>query len=124
MKKIIVSIVTLLVLNLSLVFAADWYYVGNGGHTNGQSSFSAFIDNARVLKDNKGAVIWIKYNYNDGMKMIEECYFDRKYITVTTFYRIVYDQNGKVIYSGENPNKKFTPIVPETVYEHIFNLIW
>lgn len=124
MKKLLLTLTALLILATSSTSAADWYYVGNGGHTNGQSSFSAFIDNERVLKDNKGAVIWIKYNYNDGTKMIEECYFDRKYITVTTFYRIVYDENGKVIYSGENSNKKFIPIVPETVYERIFNLIW
>lgn len=123
MKKIIISIVTLLALNLSPVFAADWYYVANS-NINGEPGFSVFIDNNRVLKDNKEAVVWIKYNFDDGTKLIEECYFDRKYMTVTTFYWILYDENGDIVFSEENDKKKHTPIAPDTIYESIFNLIW
>lgn len=53
MKKICVCLLIMLSV-ASSSFAASWYYVGES------SGYGVYIDNANVIKDNEGAILWIK----------------------------------------------------------------
>lgn len=119
MKKglIIGAMVALLSISVSTVGAVSWYYVGGGQQA------SVFIDNDNVSKNYSTATVWLKFTHPDGTSSIEQTTFNRRSKTAQTNYIVDYDSDGNILGSGD-PYEGYEPIIPGTLYDSVYKVIW
>lgn len=118
MKKIFLLVGLLMCLCLPVTMAADWYYVGKN-----DEGVTYFIDNENVQKSKDEAIVWVKIIEPDGRKAILRWHYKRWDRTVKALFIIIYEANGKVVYSGDLRDS-WMPIPPGTKFEKIYNVIW
>lgn len=126
MKRVSLTICLFALMVLSIgcttAFASDWYYVG----TSDDGSISAYIDNESVVKNNREATVWVKWNHSDGSYVISKIYYTRNPKTSTWLYFVVYDAKGNVVNSEGVPYyaQSSQPIVPDSMDEAVWYCIW
>ena len=106
MKKVCLTLCLLVLMVLSIgstpAFAASWYYVGNSN--NGTES--VYIDNSSVIKNNRKAIVWVKWITSENKKSLQRVYYTRRPKTFTILSFTTYDADGNVI---DNVLKLRTP---------------
>lgn len=119
MKKCFLILLFILCIS-SQVLAADWYFAG------GSSQVQAYIDNSSVRKNEREAIIWIKYIKPDGNYYLQETRFTRTPPTASILYVIFYDKKGEVISSFSTSPYERSPesLPPESIGDSIWHLIW
>lgn len=126
MKKVylILCLLALMVLSVGSTpaFAADWYYVG----TSDDGTISVYIDNSSVEKNNRNAIVWVKYIDSDNTESIERVYYTRRPKTCTLLSFTTYDAQGNVVASEDIPYYEQTSesIRPDTMGESVWYCIW
>jgi hypothetical protein len=121
-RVVYLAIIMIISIGCTSAFAADWYCVGTSD--NGEET--AYIDNASVEKNNRWAIVWIKWVVSDGTCTVSRCYITHTPKTTTALSLTKYDSNGNIECSGEIPPymRTTTNIVPGSMGESIWYCIW
>lgn len=126
MKKVYLTLCLLALMVLSVsytpAFAANWYYVGNSN--NGRES--VYIDNSSVIKNNRRAIVWVKWITSENTKSLQRVYYTRRPKTFTILSFTTYDADGNVIDNVDIPSyaQRSRAIRPGTMGESIWYCIW
>lgn len=116
LRLIIVWFITLMPITIN---ASNWYYIGSLENSN----TSMFIDNDSVKKNEDSAEVWIKSNKSDGSYSLDLYRFNRKYRTIAIITSTDYNSLGEVV-ETYHFKIKYEPIIPDSIGETIFKLIW
>lgn len=121
MKKIMVALVILLTcMGFIPIEAANWYWVDSDSSGN-----QWYIDNQSASKSYGVAVVWVKMVREDGTYDLDqwEITRDRKMAFLQT---TTYNADNEPIdsYSIDPWLKKYYAVIPDSIGEEIYNLVW
>ena len=121
MKKTIVALVILLTcMGFIPIEAASWYWVDSDSSGN-----QWYIDNQSASKSYGVAVVWVKMVREDGTYDLDqwEITRDRKMAFLQT---TTYNADNEPIdsYSIDPWLKKYYAVIPDSIGEEIYNLVW
>lgn len=102
------------------VMAADWYYIGASA-TEEQYS----VDNSRVEKNDKEATMWIRVNQLNKDYYEQKIKLNKEDKTIQILELRLFHTTG-IPYNDDEftYDKSVQPIVPETMGEEIYKLVW
>ena len=121
MKKIMVALVILLTcMGFIPIEAANWYWVDSDSSGN-----QWYIDNQSASKSYGVAVVWVKTVGEAGNFFLWqwEITRDRK---IAILQAAVYNADNELInsYSADPWQKKYNAVIPDSIGEEIYNLVW
>ena len=120
MKKIAIVLAVLISCGGFLTSdAINWRFVGKNS-----SGERWYIDDGSMLKDDSRALVWLKWEQEDGYWILRrEVTKDR---TIKLLQYVIYDLNGNIVYlhKAEPGEYKTYSIPPNTILEDIYNAIW
>lgn len=121
MKKTIAALVILLTcMGFIPIEAANWYWVDSDSSGN-----QWYIDNQSASKSYGVAVVWVKMVREDGTYDLDqwEITRDRKMAFLQT---TTYNADNEPIdsYSIDPWLKKYYAVIPDSIGEEIYNLVW
>ena len=121
MKKTIVALAILLTcMGFIPIDAANWYWIG-ADPSGGQW----YIDNQSASKSYGVAVVWVKIVREDGTYRLcqWEITRDRK---MAILQAAAYNADNELIdsYSADPWQKKYNAVIPDSIGEEIYNLVW
>lgn len=121
MKKTIVALAILLTcMGFIPSDAANWYWIGADS-----SGKQWYIDNQSASKSYGVAVVWVKTVREDGTYDLcqWEITRDRK---IAILQAAAYNADNELIdsYSADPWQKKNNAVIPDSIGEEIYNLVW
>ena len=121
MKKTIVALAILLTcMGFIPSDAANWYCIGADS-----SGKQWYIDNQSASKSYGVAVVWVKTVREDGTYDLcqWEITRDRK---IAILQAAAYNADNELIdsYSADPWQKKYNAVIPDSIGEEIYNLVW
>lgn len=121
MKKIMIALAILLTcMGFIPIDAANWYWVDSDSSGN-----QWYIDNQSASKSYGVAVVWVKMVREDGTYDLDqwEITRDRKMAFLQT---TTYNADNEPIdsYSIDPWLKKYYAVIPDSIGEEIYNLVW
>lgn len=116
MKKLLICL--LLFCSLSIPsFAASWYWISQSHGIN------SWIDNDSVIKNQYSAEVWTKLVYPDRHAQVCKVLLTRNPPAIYVKETVRYDSYGNYQYRRTYP-QKWEDIIPGTIGERLYKLIW
>lgn len=121
MKKIMIALAILLTcMGFIPIDAANWYWGDSDS-----SGCQWYIDNQSASKSNGVAVVWVKIEKEDGTYILfqEEITRDRKCAFLQS---VTYNADNELIdsHTFDPWMKQYHAVIPDSIGEEIYNLVW